>query len=59
METRYRFYVLWQAGRMGTFFRGEVEEMVKDGEAKIRGAENSTGEDQEAAKIRYEWNCGT
>ncbi|KAF7931829.1 uncharacterized protein EAE98_004565 [Botrytis deweyae] len=59
METSYRFHVLWQAGRMGTFFRREVEEMVKGGEAKIRGAENGIGEDQEAAKTRYEWNCGT
>lgn len=51
--------MLWQAGRMGTFFGREVEEMVEGGEAKIRGAENDTGEDQEAAKTRCEWNCGT
>ncbi|KAF7901214.1 hypothetical protein EAF00_003435 [Botryotinia globosa] len=34
----------------GHFFRGEVEEMVKGGEAKIRGAENGTGEDQRRRK---------
>lgn len=61
METRDRFVCVmsWQDGRMGTFFRREVEEREKGGEAKIRGAENATGVDQEAPKTRCEWNGGT
>lgn len=52
-------FVSWQDGRMGNFFRREVEEREKGGEAKIRGAENATGVDQEAPKTRCEWNGGT